>query len=501
MGVRHALGWWVVAWWSIVGLTAAGGDTSLAEAVKSQDKGAVAALLNGRVDVNVPLPDGATALHWAAYWNDMDTADRLIRAGAKVDVMNRYGVTPLVLASTNGSAAMAEKLVRAGADPNGSPKGEPVLMTASRAGDVETVKVLLAHEANPNARETERGHTALMWAAAEGHEDVARLLLDYGAEVDARSIGGFTPLAFAVQEGRPDLVRFLVDAGADPNLKVKDATEHKGFESVSPEDTRGGPLVFVAINSRHYEVAALLLDKGADPNALHDTDRTALHVLVTASNPVMINQRPQPVRVTGSVDRNALMKSLLAHGADPNRRIGRENKALISVGEERRRLDRGGLDPEGATPLVLAAAASDVEAMRILAAGGADPLIPTKNHTTVIMAAAGMGFDVVVPAAPEAKVVESVRVALELGGDVTAANGYGQTALHGAVYRAIRGGKGAVAAIPLLIGSGAKLDAMDELGRTPLMLAEDLGQKSNAIGHDDLVALLRALGGHDLLPR
>jgi len=334
MSVRQSLGGLVIAWLSIVGLIAAGGDTSLAEAVKSQDKGAVAALLNGRVDVNVPLPDGATALHWAAHWSDLDTADRLIRAGAKVDVMNRYGVTPLVLASMNGSAAMVEKLVRAGADPNASPKGEPVLMTASRAGDVETVRVLLAHDANANAREAERGHTALMWAAAEGHEDVARVLIDYGAEVDARSIGGFTPLAFAVQEGRPDLVRFLMDSGADPNLKVKDATEHKGFESVSPEDTRGGPLTFVAINSRHYEVAALLLDKGADPNARHETDRTALHVLVTASNPVMINQRPQPVRVSGSVDRNALMKALLAHGADPNVRIGRENKDLISVGEE-----------------------------------------------------------------------------------------------------------------------------------------------------------------------
>jgi len=136
--------------------------------------------------------------------------------------------------------------------------------------------------------------------------------------------------------------------------------------------------------------------------------------------------------------------------------------------------------------------------MRILAAGDANPLLTTKNQTTVIMAAAGMGFQVVVPAAPEAKVVESVKVALELGGDVTAANGYGQTALHGAVYRAIRGGKGAVAAIPLLIGSGAKLDAKDELGRTPLELAESLGRRSNAIGHDEWLALLRVLGGQDL---
>ena len=72
-------------------------DQRLVEAVERQDRDAVRTLLAQSVDVDAPQPDGATALHWAAHWNDLDTATLLIAAGANVNAMNELGVTPLSL--------------------------------------------------------------------------------------------------------------------------------------------------------------------------------------------------------------------------------------------------------------------------------------------------------------------------------------------------------------------------------------------------------------------
>jgi len=161
--------WWLAPLLSMAAFAGTGSDFRLVDAAKNRDHEAVRSLLKQHVDVNTPQADGATALAWAAHWDDMETADLLIRAGANVNAANSYGVTPLSLACTNQNAAMVEKFLKAGADPNGAPTGTPVLMTAARTGDVDTVKSLLAHGANVNAKETARGQTALMWAVAEKH--------------------------------------------------------------------------------------------------------------------------------------------------------------------------------------------------------------------------------------------------------------------------------------------------------------------------------------------
>ena len=151
-------------------LTASVQDLRLVQAARARDSAAVAALLKQHADANAAQPDGATALHWAAHWDDRPTADLLIRAGAAVDAANIYGVTPLWLASVNGSAAMVEKLIKAGARPNTAlPSGETVLMAASCTGSIEIVNILLAAGADINAKESARGQTALMWAVAERH--------------------------------------------------------------------------------------------------------------------------------------------------------------------------------------------------------------------------------------------------------------------------------------------------------------------------------------------
>ena len=194
------------------------------------------ALLKQRLDVNVPDAEGMTALHWAAHWDDLETAKLLLRAGANAKAANRYGVTPLHEACTVGNVAMVEALLKAGADPNAAfGDGETALMTAARTGSVDAVKMLLTFGANVNAKEAWRGQTALMWAAAENHAAVVKLLIELRADVNARSIrydfpkltggnggiihdrseGGLTAIFFAARQGAIEAAEILIDAGAD----------------------------------------------------------------------------------------------------------------------------------------------------------------------------------------------------------------------------------------------------------------------------------------------
>src|SRR5437867_5800875 len=158
----------VVSGFSRTFVVSAAADLRLIQAVKEQDADAVRALLKQRVDVNAPQGDGATALHWAAHRDDLAIADLLIRAGARANVADDLGTTPLHVACTNRSGSMVERLLGADANPNATLlSGETALMTCARAGEVRAVKALLAHGADVNAKEHEHHQTALMWAAAQ----------------------------------------------------------------------------------------------------------------------------------------------------------------------------------------------------------------------------------------------------------------------------------------------------------------------------------------------
>src|SRR6185503_3713923 len=113
------------------GARGAAPEAVLADAAERMDRAAVRALLQQRADVNAPQVDGMTALHWAAYRDDLETGALLVRAGADVKAANRYGVTPLSMACVNGNGEMIELLLKAGADPyTALPGGEAALMTA-----------------------------------------------------------------------------------------------------------------------------------------------------------------------------------------------------------------------------------------------------------------------------------------------------------------------------------------------------------------------------------
>src|SRR5205823_1961791 len=181
--------------------TTAGPDLRLLDAVKRRDHKAGASLIDKRVDVNAAQPDGATALSWAIYLGERQTAEALLAAGAKVNTADEYGESPLTLACANGDGALVAQLLDAGADANAARwDGETALMIAAGAGSAEGVKLLIAHGASVNAVESRKGQTALMWAAAEGHSDVVQLLLEKGADLRAASKSGFTALVFAASK-------------------------------------------------------------------------------------------------------------------------------------------------------------------------------------------------------------------------------------------------------------------------------------------------------------
>ncbi len=442
-------------------------EAPLADAAKRVDWATVQALLRQGADVDAPQGDGSTALHWASYWDNREIATLLILAGTDVDATNDLGVTPLWAACENGSPAMVSILLEAGADPDVAlPFGETPLMTAARSGNADVVDQLLTSGVDVGAA-TEAGaygeQTALMWAVAQQHPAVVAVLLAHGADVDARSTtftetvktiptyanyglqcvprdecyitevesGGFTPLLFAARVGDLASTRLLVAAGADVNDTASD----------------GASVLAVAALSGHGAVGAFLLDQGADPNAA-EGGYAPLHAAIL--------QRDQ-----------TLAEALLSAGADPNARVSAST-----------RYTRDSADfffPPWfvrATAFWLAARHREAGIMRLLARYDADPLAThspeywttdrrraagrmwvEEGDTTALMAAVGLGgrdpFWVVDHRArvaeatelgrlhdrreAEAATLDAVKVAVELGVDVNAANARGQTAVGAAM--------------------------------------------------------------------
>jgi ankyrin repeat protein len=463
------------------------------------DNRAVQVLLQQRADVNIPQPDGTTALHWAARWDDTALANTLLQAGAKPGTANRDGATPMFLAALNGSASVIDLLLKAGVDPNASvlSNGETALMMAARTGKLDAVRLLVDRGANVNATERLRGTNALMWAADQGHAEVVRLLLSKGADLRAQSasirpigrngltfarpgadgqpagdpMGGLTALLFATRQGSLETMRVLLTAGADIHQTSVD----------------GSSPLLVAVQNGHYDIARFLLERGANPNQANAKGWTPLYLAV-AHRDALTTAIPAPSK-EGALD---FIKLLLDRGADANARI----KMRLEVHQANTSL---WLKEAGATPLLRAALCGDLTLVRLLLNRGADPQIATLDNTTPLMVASGVGWaEGFTFEYSEDETLDLVKLLLDRGARVNDANEDGITALHGAAY------KGANKIVQLLVDRGADLAAKDRgqdygfgvstVRMTPLNWAEGVPiGMSSAIRRDDTVVLIERL--------
>ena len=456
----------------------AGGDTRLAEAVKDGNSAAIQKLLAARASVNEAEADGMTALHWAVRQDNETLVRQLIRAGAKPSVANRYGITPLGLAAVNGNPKTTALLLAAGANPNAvALEGETVLMAAARTGNAEVVDRLITAGARVDDTEKWRGETALMWTAGENNAEAAKVLIARGANINAQSRqidypdmrlnlsfmattelprGGFSPIMFAAREGALDSARVLADAKANLDL----------------QDPEGTTALMLAIMNVHYDVALMLIEKGANPNVYDKAAMGALYAVVD-----MRTQRPltnlPPRKPSSDVDSLDVINALLKHGADVN--------AVLKTTLLRRHHSTGdGSLGEGTTPLMRAARFGDAAAMQLLIAAGADVSKQQRNGNTALLFASGVGFQIGdggfarTDKGTEEDAIAAIKLFLDAGADVNQSTAAGETPLHAAAAR--DGGQ----IVRYLVSRGATLDARDKSGRTALDVA--LGKPAAAGG-------------------
>jgi ankyrin repeat protein len=484
--IRTLPGLLSVAWLLAAAAPAAHGATLL-EAVRSGDATAARALLAAGADANVRDVDGATPLLYAAHSANTEIVRALLAAGADPNLGNRYGVAPLHEASLVADAALIGLLLDAGAEVDAAlPEGETPLMLASRTSGVAAVQLLIGRGADVNVVERWQGQTPLMYAAARDRAQVAAALIAAGADVNAKTplnelperlpaarfnvefpLGAMTPVLLAARQGATGALRVLIEAGADLDTRTPE-----GFSAL-----------VLAIHNLHYDAAKVLIDADASPNG------GALYAVVDARNRVpLVGPRTYP---TGSTTELELLAAMLARGADV---LDRPPLPLPDRDPGFGSIPTKPVD----TALIRAARSADIEAMRLLVAGGADPkLAEPDGLNTVFAVTAGPEIPPLTvvdrerPAEPDA--IVALEFLLEHGVDVNAADAFGATALHTAAKR------GFVHVVRFLAGHGADLNATDLGGRTPLDYA--LGRSPAFFGpppeSPTAAAALRALGARE----
>ncbi len=353
----------------------ASGATPLMKAIERRDGPLLAALLAHRADPNLPGATGETAGHFAmrarwftgmrrlaeagADWNVPDASGRTMLASAlhaadreAIDFLLENGARPAgdwsplflhtLLARDVRTAAL---LLRHGARPavpsewleaaaargndsflklllaSGHPPGRSLEIACAR-GDVATAKLLLACGVAPNSARTPTTGSPFAAALAGGHDALAVLLLEHGANPDIHLPGGEPPLHLAVAKGLPRTTRRLLEYGADPNAVFSRPPSGAFIAHIRPgvmrwvlTRDRNATLLMIAADSGNLEVARALLDAGAKTSAWTGTARL------------------WPINFASRRNDIPMMRLLL--GQHPHRE---ERHLIISLSEQRARL-------------------------------------------------------------------------------------------------------------------------------------------------------------------
>jgi ankyrin repeat protein len=315
------------------------GSTPLHWAAYADDLARVDRLIKSGAKVNTANDLGATPL-WAASLNgSAPIVARLLDAGANPDVALLSGETPLMAASRAGKQAVVELLLAKGANPDArGPRGQTALMWAVAQKHADVVKVLVARGADLHARSESWSQmmavpphglaeynrmiphgadTALMFAARVGDAASAALLVEAGANVNDQDAWGVSATTLAAFSGYGEVARYLLDKGADPN-----------------NDTAGFTALHCAIMRRDEQTVAALLARGANPNTpvrvwtptrRSSDDYHFMPALVGATPYWLAARFTQP----------NVMRRLAKHGADPT--VIHESNYVQGEGYQRRK--------------------------------------------------------------------------------------------------------------------------------------------------------------------
>jgi ankyrin repeat protein len=428
------------------------GTPPLHWAVRVEDLATSRLLIEAGAQASLPNRYGLTPLAIAAGHGNPDIIGLLLDHGADPNAVDPAGEIPLMAVARLGRLDAVTLLLDRGArvDAADETYRQTALMVAVRENHPAVARALLERGAAVNAR-TRIGRTP-QWVLpnsvpgfGHGIGIVRGGLPSRGSRAPVP--GGMTPLLYAARDGRMETTRILLDAGAD--IEARDGND------ITP--------LISAITNNHPDVARFLIERGANIRAVDWYGRTPLWAAVETRNMDVDN-----ATFVNSIDRGPyldLIRLLLERGADPNVRM--QEVPPIRRDFLRTTGSLSWVDFTGQTPFLTASLAGDLAVMKLLLSHGADPTIPTFGGTTPLMAAAGVNW-VVDQTFDEgqAALLEAVKLCVELGMDVNAVNSMGLTALHGAANR------GSDEIIKYLVAQGAKIDVRDKEGRTPITWAE-----------------------------
>jgi ankyrin repeat protein len=498
--------------------TSADGTTPLHLAVQRDDVKGVDALIAKGADVKAANRYGVTPLIVAATNGNAAIIERLLKAGADANTTVGAGETALMTAARTGKVEAVKTLLVHGANVNAkeTARGQTALMWAAAEDNAAATKALIESGADLKTR-SNGGFTALLFAVRAGKMEAARVLLESGASANDR-IETAPAAAMAPQrgggpaaggggggqgrggrgnqmpqpQGAPPTPAAAAAAGsetqrtptgpqgasADPQLAALFRIFDTGLRGTRTQPTGTSALVLAIVNA-NFELASLLVDRGADVNA-DAQGWTPLHQLAFTRRPPIQHGLP-PAVPKGELDSLSLAKKLLEKGANPNARMTREpNDGARNI-----------LNRIGATPFLIAAKVGDIPYMKLLLAHGADASIKTEEGATALMAAAGVGiWHVGESAGTNEEAFEAVKICYELGNDVNAVDLNGDTALHGAAHR------GANEVVAFLVEKGAKMDVPNRIGWTPYLIADGVFYPNTYNRHLDTAALLLKLGAN-----